>query len=63
MRVVFIIPQFDVLVYNPLARGNDNIVVRLPVSRRDLGVMATSMVDVPCQVMGSPSPECSVHNV
>ena len=45
-----IAPQFDVLVYNPVARGNNNIVVRLPVSRKDLVVMTTSMDNVTCQV-------------
>ena len=36
--------------------------VRLPVSRKDLIVMATSMADLPCQVMGSPNTEGVVYD-
>ena len=48
---VFLFLQFDVLIYNPIARGNENIVVRLPVSRKDLVVIDTNMADVTCQVI------------
>ena len=42
--------QFDVMVYNPLSHHGDHIVVRLPVSRKDLVVMDTGSNDVMCQV-------------
>jgi len=42
--------QFDVMVYNPLSRHDDYIVVRLPVSRKDLVVMDNASNDVTCQV-------------
>ena len=42
--------QFDVMVYNPLSRHDDHIVVRLPVSRKDLVVMDTGSNNVMCQV-------------
>ncbi|XP_065912001.1 lysosomal alpha-mannosidase-like [Dysidea avara] len=43
--------QFDVMVYNPLSRHDDHIVVRLPVSRKDLVVMDTGSNDITCQVI------------
>ena len=42
--------HFDVMVYNPLSRHDDHIVVRLPVSRKDLVVMDTGSNDITCQV-------------
>ena len=60
---MLIILQFDILVYNPVARGNDNIVVRVPISRKDLVVTNTDMSNVQCQVIITkvlPNVLCSV---
>ncbi|XP_065912002.1 lysosomal alpha-mannosidase-like isoform X1 [Dysidea avara] len=52
----FLDSEFDVMVYNPLSRNDDHIVVRLPVSRKDIAVMDTGSNDVTCQVIPvSPS--------
>ena len=47
------------MVYNPLARHDDYIMVRIPVTRKDLVVMDTGSNDVTCQVSSSHNLNCN----